>query len=239
MILLTLLLGGGSLVLLAWYLGAGPPLPVDIARTDGERLGIDALLCLLFFAQHSGMIRRGVKQRIARWAPSGYIPALYSIASAIALLPLVLLWQPTGDILYRLHGPARWAMVLIAAGAIAGYVWGIRGLRGFDPFGTVPLRAMRRGAPVPSPPFVARGPYRHVRHPLYLFMIVLFWAAPRLSTDRLLFNVLWTAWVFAGTMLEERDLVREFGQTYRSYQRSVPMLIPSLRRRLARPEAGD
>jgi protein-S-isoprenylcysteine O-methyltransferase Ste14 len=73
---------------------------------------------------------------------------------------------------------------------------------------------------------VARGPYRYVRHPLYLFMLLLIWATPRLSTDRLLFNVLWTAWIIVGTKLEERDLLVDFEDTYQRYQRCVPMLLP-------------
>jgi len=75
-------------------------------------------------------------------------------------------------------------------------------------------------------PFTLRGPYRWVRHPLYLFSLVFFWSFPDLTADRLLFNVLWTAWVFLGTVLEERDLVELFGQTYREYQRDVPMILP-------------
>ncbi len=57
-------------------------------------------------------------------------------------------------------------------------------------------------------------------------MLVLIWSTPRFTTDQLLFNVLWTAWIVVGAGLEERDLVADFGQTYREYQRSVPMLIP-------------
>jgi hypothetical protein len=33
-------------------------------------------------------------------------------------------------------------------------------------------------------------------------------------------------WADYGTFLEERDLIAEFGDTYRAYQRQVPMLIP-------------
>jgi len=29
-----------------------------------------------------------------------------------------------------------------------------------------------------------------------------------------------------GSVLEERKLVREFGEEYRAYQRQVPMLVP-------------
>ena len=60
-------------------------------------------------------------------------------------------------------------------------------------------------------------------------MLLFIWSTPRMSTDQLLFNVLWTAWVFVGTKLEERDLLVDFGETYRQYQASVPMLMPSPR----------
>ena len=70
-----------------------------------------------------------------------------------------------------------------------------------------------------------RGPYRWVRHPLYSAILVLFWVNPAMTSDRLLFNILWTIWIVFGTVLEERDLVREFGELYVEYKRKVPMLI--------------
>ena len=33
-------------------------------------------------------------------------------------------------------------------------------------------------------------------------------------------------WIVFGTVLEEKDLVAEFGETYRDYQKNVPMLFP-------------
>jgi protein-S-isoprenylcysteine O-methyltransferase Ste14 len=65
-----------------------------------------------------------------------------------------------------------------------------------------------------------------VRHPLYFFVIVAIWACPALSLDRILLGVLCTFWIAAGAMLEERDMVAQFGDAYRAYQRKVPMLLP-------------
>lgn len=226
MTFLTVAIGGGSLILFGYFLSAGTPFPIDIAPTDTTRLAFDSLLCLIFFVQHSGMIRRTAKERIARRLPAIYVPALYSIASGLVLLALIFLWQPTNHVLFRFHGPARWLTAFISVAALAGFVWGVVALRGFDPFGTRPLRVAAGDTPPPSSSFVACGPYRCVRHPLYLFVLILIWAAPRLSTDQLLFNLLWTAWIVVGTNLEERDLLTEFGRTYREYQHSVPMLIP-------------
>ncbi len=71
-----------------------------------------------------------------------------------------------------------------------------------------------------------KGPYLWVRHPLYFFSLVMIWANPHFSYDRLLFNIMWTVWIIIGTMLEERDLVADFGDGYRDYQKRVPMLMP-------------
>ncbi len=225
-IFLTLAIGGGSLLLFTWFLLFGTPWPIKIAHSDPARLAWDSLLCLVFFIQHSGMIRRSVKERMAKCLPAIYQPALYSIASGLALFALILLWQPTDRFVFHLQTPGRWLSGCVAPAAIAGFFWGTRALGVFDPFGALRLRAALRGASPLSSPFAARGPYRYVRHPLYLFMLVLIWSTPRLSTDQLLFNVLWTLWIILATRLEERDLLREFGQTYRQYQLSVPMLLP-------------
>jgi methanethiol S-methyltransferase len=226
---LTVCIGGGSLVLFAYFLIFGAPLTVSIARSEPALLAWDALLCLVFFLQHSGMIRRGVKDRITRRIPAACYPALYSIASGVALIALVLLWQPSDRFLFRLGDAWRWLSACLALAAVVGFVWGVRSLRWFDPFGRLALEASLRDASPPPAAFVAEGAYRIVRHPLYLFMLVLIWSTPRFSTDQLLFNLLWTLWVVVGTKLEERDLVAEFGESYRRYQHSVPMLIPSPR----------
>jgi methanethiol S-methyltransferase len=226
---LTVCIGGGSLVLFVYFLLFGAPLTVSIARSEPARLAWDALLCIVFFLQHSGMIRCGVKDRIARRIPATYYPALYSIGSGVALIALVLLWQPSGRFLFHLGAVGRWLSACVVVVAVVGFIWGVRSLRWFDPFGRLALQASLRGVTRPPPAFVAEGAYRVVRHPLYLFMLVLIWSTPRFTADQLLFNVLWTSWIVVGTKLEERDLVAEFGETYRRYQLTVPMLIPSPR----------
>lgn len=40
-----------------------------------------------------------------------------------------------------------------------------------------------------------------------------------------------TAYVLIGLYFEERDLVRNFGERYRAYQKSTPKLIPLLTRK--------
>jgi protein-S-isoprenylcysteine O-methyltransferase Ste14 len=116
--------------------------------------------------------------------------------------------------------------------AMAGMVWGFGSLRRFDPIGAGPLLAYLRGKPAPAMLLIIRGAYRWVRHPMYSSFLLMVWASPDVTADRLLFNVLWSVWIVVATRLEERDLAADFGEAYREYQRSVPMVLPrSLRPR--------
>ena len=73
-----------------------------------------------------------------------------------------------------------------------------------------------------------------VRHPWYTAVVLLLWARD-LDMAALVGNGVLTVYIVVGTLLEERKLVREFGDAYRSYQRRVSMFVPLkwIRRRIA------
>lgn len=217
--------GAGALVLFA----ALPVGSYALVRMGWPLSGIllwDGLLCLAFFLQHSGMVRRGFRDRISSFVPRYYHRAVYSIASGIVLAGLVLLWQPSDTHLFVLGGTFRLAAYAGVLIAVAVFIWGAFALRGLDLFGVSAIKARDRGTMEAPAEFVIRGPYRWVRHPWYAAAIVLFWSCVDLTADRLLFNVLWTGWVFIGATLEEKDLLTDFGDVYSEYRRRVPMLIP-------------
>lgn len=219
-------LGGASLVLFGLFLFGVSLTRVDLWHGEVEVLAWDALLCLLFFAQHSGMVRKTFRHRLAAWVPEYYHGTLYTVASAVVLIVLVLLWQGSTTTLISLQGVARWVLQGAFFASMLGMLWGMLALRGFDTFGNRAVLAHISGSRTASTLFVVRGPYQWVRHPLYFFTLVMIWSIPDMTLDRLLFNVLFTGWIVVGTRLEERDLVAEFGDQYSAYQRRVPMLIP-------------
>ena len=93
-------------------------------------------------------------------------------------------------------------------------------------FGVGPIQNSLRGtSPPPEMPFTVRGPYCWVRHPLYFCCLVMIWFCPDLSADRLLYNTLWTVWIFVGSVLEERDLVAMFGEIGTTQEERVADLI--------------
>ena len=64
-----------------------------------------------------------------------------------------------------------------------------------------------------------------VRHPWYTGVVLLIWAHD-LDAAALVVNGVLTAYIVVGTLLEERKLVREFGDAYRGYQERVSMFVP-------------
>ncbi|MCX6160036.1 MAG: NnrU family protein [Ignavibacteriae bacterium] len=64
-----------------------------------------------------------------------------------------------------------------------------------------------------------------IRHPMYLALIIYLWCQTFRVTD-IVVNTVLTIYVIIGSILEEKKLVLEFGDSYIRYQKEVPMLIP-------------
>lgn len=226
LVALSVSIGGGSCLLFGTFLVGGAFDAIRLDFSEPQRLLWDGMLSLTFFAQHSGMVRRTFRARLSSVIPADCFPAIYSIASGIALIAVVALWQPSGTVLFALRGWAGLPIHALFVLSIVGMGWGILVIRQIDPFGQADVMARLAGKAAQAPRLSIRGPYLWVRHPLYFFMLVMIWATPELSADRLLFNLLWSSWIFLGSHWEEKDLVAEFGDEYRDYQGRVPMLIP-------------
>lgn len=82
---------------------------------------------------------------------------------------------------------------------------------------------------------IVSGIHRYMRHPLYFGTFVFIWglwiAIPYASL--LIANTIITAYTLIGIHLEEKKLIREYGDAYCQYCRTVPMLIPFFKKRKA------
>jgi protein-S-isoprenylcysteine O-methyltransferase Ste14 len=66
------------------------------------------------------------------------------------------------------------------------------------------------------------------RHPWYLATIMLVWTYFReMYVSTLIVNIILTIYLIIGTILEERKLIIELGDSYRHYINRVSMLFPT------------
>jgi protein-S-isoprenylcysteine O-methyltransferase Ste14 len=99
-------------------------------------------------------------------------------------------------------------------------------LNHFELFGLRHVWLYWRGRPYTALPFRKPGPYRVVRHPLYVGWLIVFWATPTMTAAHLVFAAGMTLYILVAIRFEERDLVAHHGEAYAEYRRQVPMLIP-------------
>jgi len=201
----------------------GPTAPLAVA------LAIDLALLGLFAVQHSGMARPAFKRWWTRYVPTPIERSTYVLASSLVLILLFWQWRTLPAPIWQVDSePVRWVLYGLAAIGWLLVLSSTFVINHFDLFGLRQVWdfALRRD-PEHDTAFVTRAFYRIVRHPLMLGFLIAFWSTPDMSAGRLLFALMTTGYILVAVkFLEERDLVAQFGDTYRGYQRDVPMLLP-------------
>lgn len=219
----------------------GVPRTLDGAASGplGVAFAIDVALLTLFAVQHSVMARKWFKDWWTRAVPKPLERSTYVLLSSLALILLFWQWRPLGGMVWSVENPAGRFLLL----GMFAFGWGLVLLstfliNHFDLFGLRQVWLYLKGRPYEPLQFGTPGPYRLVRHPLYVGWLFAFWSTPTMTLAHLLFSVATTAYILLAIQFEERDLMREHGESYDKYRRSVPMLVPFARGRRSarRPE---
>jgi protein-S-isoprenylcysteine O-methyltransferase Ste14 len=220
----------GIFLYLAGFIGnLFVPRSID-AAPDGPlwaALLVNTLLLVVFALQHSVMARPKFKQWWTRFVPEPAERSTYVLFTNLALILLFWQWRPMGGVIWDVQDPGGrgalhalyvvgWLIVLATTFLI----------NHFDLFGLRQVWLYLRGKPYTSLGFVTPGPYKLIRHPLYVGWLIVFWATPTMTIAHLVFAVGMTAYILVAIRFEERDLVEYHGQAYAEYRRTVPMLIP-------------
>ena len=205
------------------------PKSIDSGRTGplSEALLIDAGLLALFAVQHSLMARPWFKRAWTRLVPTPAERSTYVLLSSLALLLMFWQWRPIGGEIWTVEHPViqiaiytlyatGWLLVLASTFLI----------NHFDLFGLRQVFLFLIGRPYTQLKFGTPILYRHVRHPLYLGWLFAFWATPTMTVAHLVFAIATTAYIFIAIQLEEKDLISAYGDDYRRYKKTVPMIIP-------------
>jgi protein-S-isoprenylcysteine O-methyltransferase Ste14 len=195
-------------------------------------LAIDAALLGLFAVQHSGMARQGFKQFWTKFVPQPLERSTYVLFASAVLLAVIEFWQPIPGTVWILQSPV--------AGMILHFLFGLGWLLvlvgtflidHFDLFGLHQVWRYSRNLSYDPPKFATPGPYRIVRHPIYLGFIIAFWSTPHMTLGHLFFAMMCTAYIILAIQFEEHDLITFHGESYRVYRSGVSMLLPLPRKK--------
>ncbi|MFN3152070.1 methanethiol S-methyltransferase [Bremerella sp.] len=225
----------GFLAVVAYFMAflAGIIVPVTVDTPSplplGAAIAIDIGLIALFAAQHSIMARPAFKRMWTKIVPEPIERATYVWASNIVLAIVLLCWQGIDLVIWDIQQPAlqitMWALYVI--GFLMVPVVSLM-INHFDLFGLRQawLHLMQKE----YKPLPFRKPllYALVRHPLYVAWAAAFWFTPTMTAGHLLFAMGMTVYMGVAAIIEERDLVRVYGEQYRHYQRTVGMFVPRL-----------
>ena len=206
---------------LAWTLDSPP-------RTDWPLASLVDATWLAFFAvQHSGMARGGWKKWLGRWLPPGVERSTYVLAASLLMLALFAMWQPVGGTIWDVRQP--WLAWLIYGVYGAGWLimaWSIFLIGSAEMLGMKQAWYQLARRPFQGQPLVEPGPYRFVRHPVYLGWLIVFWASPVMSIGHFGLALGLTLYIRLAIAWEERDLLETHGPSYQDYRERVPRLLP-------------
>jgi protein-S-isoprenylcysteine O-methyltransferase Ste14 len=198
-----------------------------------ESLALNTVLLGMFAIQHSVMAREGFKRVWTRIVPHSIERSTYVLLSSLILLLLYWQWRPLPAPIWTVENAA--AVAILHAIFWFGWVLLVFStflISHFQLFGLTQVFARLFGKQLPEAKFHTPLLYKRVRHPLYLGFLLSFWSTPSMTIGHLLFSVATTGYILIAIQLEERDLIRTFGDQYRSYKKSVGMLIPMPGRKL-------
>ncbi|MEP5593751.1 MAG: NnrU family protein, partial [Flavobacteriaceae bacterium] len=193
------------------------------------------VLIALFGIQHSVMARPWFKDYFSNYFPKALGRSTFTLVSGLLLFFLVIQWQPMGGLLWDVSSNRMAYHIMYALFFIGWSILFISTflINHFDLFGLRQVYCEVFKKSYKPLNFKVIGLYKYVRHPLYFGGMLGLWATPVMTITHLVFAIGLSAYFIIGTVFEENDLRKEFGDSYKHYTSITPKYIPFTKRKKA------
>jgi len=185
------------------------------------------VLIIIFASQHSIMARIWFKIVINKFINPTAERSTYALMSGLSLWLIVYFWQPIDGVLWSIESSFISSIIIILFcfgwlfSTLATFI-----INHFELFGLQQVYLNLMNKPSPQINFSEKLLYRFIRHPIQLGILIGIWATPIMTYGHLTLSALFTAYIFIGLYLEEKDLVSALGDVYIDYKKRVGMIFP-------------
>jgi hypothetical protein len=202
-----------SLALVAWwhatFLGRVKPF------AGWRPLASDAILFSAFALHHSALARPAIQAALSHVVPDRMLRSVYVWTASLLLILVCLLWRPIGGDLFHVTGARAFLHGVVQLSGLWLIALSVRAIDALE------LAGIRRPGLTARGALQITGPYRLVRHPLYLGWMLIVFGAAHMTGDRLAFAVITSLYLVIAIPWEERSLEQTFGDAYRRYKGEV------------------
>lgn len=193
-------------------------------------------ICAVYFFLHSFLADELIKGKLNRLFPGEekYHRLVYNMISAFGLG--FLFWCMLSPEFSPVAELPFWLRVIGGMGLLGGTFLLYLSFRNYDPaefLGTDLLKPGKKEN-LGEVKLKLSGLNAYVRHPIYLSVVILAFSFMAVYPTRHVWAFCLVVFVYlpVGIWLEERKLIRHFGEAYREYRKKVPAVFPFLKRTL-------
>lgn len=188
-----------------------------------------SLLVIAWCALHSTMISVSVTEYFKKRLGSKFCfyRLFFNLIAILTLIPVALFaYSIRTQAIFHWDGYLRIGQVLFLVVAVLLFLFGGRHYNVGQVLGIKQIKeGISSKAITDTGELDTSGVLGMTRHPWYLATILLIWAR-QIDVSVLFLNVILTSYLIVGTYLEEKKLIKEFGEKYAAYQSRVSMLVP-------------
>ncbi len=188
----------------------------------------------LFAISHSVMAAFNVKEKITKQVGSkiAFYRLFFNVASILIFIAVYALSPKPNVIIYDLQFPYDIIIFAIQVIGLIGFIWvsfyiDVKEFLGITQIqrylnGTYSLEDLDE-----KQELHIQGPFKYSRHPIYFYSIIFLGFRPAMDLFYFVFFICMVIYFYIGSIFEERNLEKKFGETYTEYKKNIPRLIPN------------